>query len=354
MFRRLNTIPGLLKSIPNPLRIPETHVRVAMVGPRGAGKTSLLTAMYDRFGDVVGSADLAMRPEDDSVAAMLNDRMAQLLNLINDPACEGGILGDAVEHIYQFAIGRRGFGTANPSFKIAFHDYPGGWLAGFEQSDAEASGNFRKIVDIVRQAEVAQIAIDTPYLMEDDGRYHEARNRPRAVAELLRSAYSDGDSRQAEKLVIFSPVKCERYTATAKGRMELLDRVQMEYAETFDVLKRCASNRKILVAITPVQTTGCVSFQDWMQTGDTSLPVRARYQVPSGNGVYQPRDSDQPLSYIILFAMRQYKHNIASSRIHAFVSDLFKLDTHIKEGFEYLASTCKSTDGFAAMDMGTQ
>ena len=134
---------------------------------------------------------------------------------------------------------------------------------------------------------------------------------------------------------------------TAEDRQRLLDRVREGYAELLRVLEANVIGPKLMIAITPVQTTGCVVFSEMEPDPDSVPPVRARYKLKDGESTYQPRDSEQPLSYIMLFAMRQYKNDLNETPIRAALTRLFGLDAHIREGFELLAASCKASDGFS-------
>jgi hypothetical protein len=88
---------------------------------------------------------------------------------------------------------------------LEFQDYPGGWIL---PNDSQRS----TVVEYLKNSPVTIIAIDTPALIEKDGQYNEPINMSTDITYLLREAYeADNNQSPQKRLVIFAPVKCEKY-----------------------------------------------------------------------------------------------------------------------------------------------
>lgn len=58
------------------------ELQITMLGPRGVGKTTLLTAMYEQFESNIGSTNLQFTPDEDS-SAILQDHLVNLKSLLD-------------------------------------------------------------------------------------------------------------------------------------------------------------------------------------------------------------------------------------------------------------------------------
>ena len=125
---------------------------IAMLGGSGVGKTSLLTAMYDRFDHNVGQTNLQLTPDLEG-NAILGECFAELRSMFEcfEPVGQG-IQGSSEERRFRFELGKRG---KRPSFRLYFIDYPGGYLIDRPQ----------KVLEFIKESPVIIIAIDTPALM---------------------------------------------------------------------------------------------------------------------------------------------------------------------------------------------
>jgi GTPase SAR1 family protein len=59
------------------------ELKITMLGARGVGKTSILTALYDQFASTIGKVDLQLTADDETMN-LLDNRLGQLKALLDD------------------------------------------------------------------------------------------------------------------------------------------------------------------------------------------------------------------------------------------------------------------------------
>lgn len=315
------------------------ELKITMLGPTGVGKTSLLTAMYEQFEATVGRTNLQLTPDEES-SAILQERLVELKTLLDDFEARGGVqateaaAGPDSLRSFMFGLGKKG---QKPSLQLHFRDYPGGYLA------ARATPDERKFVkSLLTECVAVIIAIDAPALMEANGRWHELINRPQQMTDLFKTAYQELDS---PRLVIFAPVRCEKYLQDEKSKTELLRRVKDGYAKLFDLFSSEALISKLVGVIAPVQTVGSVVFSRIELNGGRP---HFHFRKTSQDAEYSPQDSEQPLRYLLRFALKLHLDYRAAGFFN-FIRDLFGANNHLKEAVGEFAKGCKTTGGFAVV-----
>ena len=327
------------------------ELKITMLGPSGVGKTTLLTAMYEQFESNIGKTNLQLAPDEES-SAILQECLVKLKTLLEDfeatggiqstegdtDALTGGIQGtegnpDALRS-FVFGLGKKG---EKPSLQLHFQDYPGGYHA------AKASPERKQFVkNLLRECVAVLIAIDAPALMEQNGRWHESFNRVQQITDEFKRAYQELDS---PKLVIFAPVKCEKYLQDEKSAKELLQRVKEGYAKLFDLFNSTNLVPKVVAVVTPVQTVGSVVFSRVEINGNAP---HFHFRKTSHDAEYSPKDSEQPLRYLLRFVLKlHFDRQSRSWSIFSFMRDWLGLDHHLKESISQFALECKTTKGFA-------
>ncbi len=314
------------------------ELKIAMLGPRGVGKTSLLTAMYEQFETTIGRTNLQLTPDLES-AAILQERLGELKGLLEnedfeakgDIEVKGGIQGDETPRSFIFDLGKKG---AKPSLRLHFQDYPGGYLV------AKSTPEQKKFVEnLLAESVAVLIAIDAPALMEKDGKWHDAINRPQQITDLFKTVYQSPSPR----LVIFAPVRCEKYLKDAKSTNDLLKRVKDGYANLLKLFNSDALFSSVATVVTPVQTLGSVVFNNIEVIDNTP---HFHFRATSYNPKYSPQDSEQPLRYLLRFLL---KIQFENRGILGFVRDWFGWDEYLKQAARQAANGCKSINGFAVL-----
>lgn len=194
----------------------------------------------------------------------------------------------------------------------------------------------------MHHSEVTLIAIDTPALMEAKGLWNELINHPLLVTVIFKHAYRDLSN---PRLVLFVPVKCEKYLHDEESIAELQKKIREEYATLLNLFSSPALRHKVVAAITPVQTVGTVEFA-YIEAED-DVP-HFYFHRTRDDILYDPKDTDQPLRYLMLFLIKlHYENRVQSWGIFSFLREMFGLDDHLKDAAYQFALNCKNTvDGF--------
>lgn len=316
------------------------ELQITMLGPRGVGKTTLLTAMYEQFESNIGSTNLQLTPDEDS-SAILQDHLVNLKSLLDVFEARGrmgiqgteAIAGPDSLRSFVFDLGKK---SAKPTLQLRFRDYPGGY------HEVKASTEEKTFVkELLQNSAAVLVAIDAPALMEDKrGVLHEKINRPQQIKNLFDTAYQELDS---PRLVILAPTKCEKYMQTEKSAKELLERVKQGYENLLNSFDSDSLSSRIACVVTPIQTVGSVVFSriDF----DTYRDPHFFFRKIRHDAVYSPQDSEQPLRYLLRFLLKMYLDN----RRWGWLIDLFQGDAEFTQAIEQFSRTCKTNGGFAVL-----
>lgn len=319
------------------------ELQITMLGPRGVGKTTLLTALYEQFESNIGSTNLQLTPDDES-SAILQDNLVDLKTLLDVFEARGrmgiqgteAIAGPDSLRSFVFGLGKKG---EKPSLQLRFCDYPGGY------HEAKASPEEKKFIkELLRESVAVIIAIDAPALMEDKkGILHEKINRPQQIKDLFNAAYQDLDS---PRLVILAPIKCEKYLKNEATAKELSEQVRKGYDNLFNHFNSEKLNPWIVSVITPVQTVGSVVFS--RIEFDTQSNPHFFFRKVRHDAKYSPKDSEQPLRYLLRFLLKLHLDS-RSWGFFNFLRDWLGIDAYLKKAVDEFARGCKTNSGFVVL-----
>jgi hypothetical protein len=320
------------------------ELKITMLGSRGVGKTSLLTAMYDQFANNIGKTDLLLTPDEES-SGILQERLIELKNLLDDFESVGGsagigaTTGDPVNFI--FGLGRKG---KSPSLQLNFRDYSGEYHLDKKEVPLDQKQVRREFVkNLLTECVAVLVAIDAPALMEKNGKYHDRINRPQQIRNLFEAGYQDLDS---PRLVIFAPVRCEKYMQNEKSALELIARIKEEYKGLLDLFGSELLAPYVSAVITPVQTVGSVVFSRIEIREDSP---HFMFRKVSHDAKYSPKDSEQPLRYLLRFLLKLHLSNNRNWGFFNFLRDIFGMDDALVNAIRELSQGCKSNGGFAIL-----
>ncbi|MEU6343854.1 hypothetical protein ABZ883_23275 [Streptomyces sp. NPDC046977] len=305
---------------------------VGMLGPSGAGKTSLLASMYVQYASVAGATDLDLTPVGET-AAKLTDAVSVLESLSRSVQVRGGIEQTTTTdvHRYEIAVGRKG---RKARFRMCFTDYAGEVLR-----DLDAGPVGRKVRASLLNSPVVVLAVDTPALMALDGEYHQRINLPHLMYERIKELLVEDEQRP--RLLIIVPLKCERWVATRQGTEALMERVREGYRPLLDYIAHADVRPRVGCVVTPVQTTGSIVFSTIKQTPGGGVQFHYRSRTPGAP--YRPVDTDQPLRYALRFVLSEYRRRRGFWR--EAVDEVFGTDVALQEAVAAFARSGSERDG---------
>jgi hypothetical protein len=308
------------------------RIKVVMLGPTGSGKTSLLASMYDTFPSVIGATDLQLSPDDSQTRITLDKYVLQLRTLARKILVKGdeGITGSNQIRRHLFGLGRQG---KQPLLGLQIIDYPGRTLV-------DTTDVLRKDVEeFLAQADVIVLAIHAPALMERDRQYHDQVNHPQLMTDEVGRILQ---SSQQPRLLVLAPLKCEKYLATSEDAKRLAEMVRLEYGKLLGFISHQNVRDRVACVLAPVQTVGSIELHDVTETGGA---LEFRYRKRRKDSDYNPVDADQPLRYILRFAIAKYRrHDRGAWR--GFWQKLGRTDSTFGRAAESFTSECKSDAPF--------
>lgn len=310
------------------------EIRIAMLGPRRAGKTSMLTAMYERFENALIAEKVANQvflSADESTKEILSANYSALRRIIeNGGNVSEAITGDSEARTYSFEL-KRSRTSKEAQIRLTFQDYPGGWLMSGAKDNANR--DYQKVLSFIRDAHVLLVAVDAPYLMEAGGVWHERRNLPKLIAKAVNEAWGSTDA--TPRMVILVPIKCEKYDKSGEPRKQLIETTRHGYS---DLIANLSELPHCAIICAPAQTTGCVTFDSFQASEDGSMPAPV-FTMPEERG-YNPRDCSQTLRYCLVYALNRYVKD-AGVGWAGRVREFFKLDQNFVVAARILASGCR-------------
>lgn len=255
-------------------------LRICMLGPRAVGKTTVLTSVFaDTQNDLAGTG-LFFRYKLGSESSRLNNYKHLLQKCIEERnPSELPASGDISQ--FDFEVGYSNKVKTN----VLVKDYPGEYVTD------ESKQHF--VTEFLSESNVVLIAIDTPYLMEDGGKYNSEKNRPEVIISFIKN----NPKSFANKLILFVPLKCERY-AHDKRMDEVAKRVKDVYSE---LILFCRENN-VAGVVAPILTLGGIEF-DTMKSNDAAgISIIPEYSMYEKDPKYKPRFCVQPMYYLMLYA----------------------------------------------------
>jgi hypothetical protein len=305
-----------------------------MIGSSGVGKTSTLTAMYDQFNKVIDkNLDLQLFP-DDVTAGKLNRKLSELKKQIATDTVRTYPTVAGSKNFDSFQLFLAKDEDSSQRLEINFRDFPGGYL------DVER----QKVKNWIKESDVIIIPIDTPALIEEEGQYSEPVNAPYRLYDIFRSV--KGSFEERDRLVIFVPLKSEKYLfGDEYYRNRIRDEVERQYSDMLQFLSLPSIKSRVAVVMTSIQTIGDIRFS-MIEKEDGKEPVFI-YKKRDHLAKYSPKDTEQPLKYILSFAIA----NRLKSRneFQKKVSSFFDLDRELLEAIESFSSDYKQDHNFVIL-----
>lgn len=264
-------------------------LNVCMMGPRAVGKTTVLTSIFHETQESICGTRLFLRTEDSNTSKLVGYR-AELREAVEKKDA-GRLPASNTTSQFLFGLGIKG---QKATVKIAIQDFPGEYLTSTDASKRD------EVAQFLSAATIILIAVDTPYMMEQEGRLNEAKNKVNVVSSYLKQ----NGPLVKNKLVLFVPLKCERYYH--EGRIkEVADQIKCCYGD----LIRYFDQNEVASLITPILTLGGMEF-DAMQRNTSvysEVELIASYRPYAKNPTYHPMYCPQPLYHLLSYVANYYE-----------------------------------------------
>lgn len=331
------------------------YVQIMMLGARRVGKTSLIASMTDSSKHVTAGTNLVLskiggKAIDDSLNVMKSCFKRQ--HFVN-AAVEKGILDSASTRGFDRIDFKMTIANKKQSIPhiIRFVDCEGEWF-----NNRANEGN---IGEEIEKSDVFMIAIDAVLLMEENAQYN-GQNAVTSVTEFLINYVSPEELHNDKKLVLFVPVKCEKYmnqherkgTLYYGKRMDMLDeKIRDEYAQLFDYLSKPNNCKRFTVAILPVITLGGVEFDEFVKNDGSheilTDDIRYRYCEPNA---FAPRFCEKPLVYSLLYVQKKITNHYYEKNFQVKNQNKRKLISILQEWFRDMINFEKDVDFIREID----
>ena len=328
-------------------------MKITMLGARGVGKTSVLTSMYNNMNTAVNDTRLHIVADSgtNTVLYKKTDDLKRMFfqgNNIDDEV-QSGIAGDSTVSTFEFEFGMN---TERINIGLEIKDYPGEYV----RLEPETVKSY------IEESNAVLVAIDTPHLMEYDGKYNEGKNYTSVITKFFKETIN---SKSSEKLIMLVPLKCEKYYHNEEID-DVRDKVKETYSELLAFLRDKNNSNglkgKFACAITPILTVGEIVFDGFSNVNDTveetevngrAVPKRVNYKYLKAGAVYSPRYCEQPLYYLLSFISKQYlkmKDEKESSGLIGKLKKIWSLTPEINEMLieiqKFSYKKMDNTDGF--------
>ena len=238
------------------------ELKVLMMGGKRVGKSSALAAIMEAFIDglvssMLTATDKTMLEKKEGVKQTSIPAKLQEVKTMLQRNAGKTVLADSgrteIKWDYKLKLNIPG---KSETMTIVFTDINGEF---FEDDNIHRQDTMQMIA----QYDVFVVAIDTPFMVE-------ARSRNGLVDDVVNRKYNcidsihsfltkiDDKNGQDAKLVIFAPIKCEKW-AKANQLDMVSDYVREDYETTISALLKY---QKVQVEIIPIQTVGSIVFEE--------------------------------------------------------------------------------------------
>ena len=271
---------------------PPPVIRATMMGPRAVGKTTLMASIFSDTRDSVAGTGVYFRPTPET-GKELTKKKLQLQSIISNRKCiadtpaTGAIEATSTETTFSFEMGKVG---RSHSVNIEIKDFPGEYLLSHPD----------RVSQFVKESHIIMIAIDSPYLMEENGRYNEQKNDIATVFSFLES----NPEAIKDKMILLVPLKCERYFHDSR-----LDELKSKVKVAYESIISLSKEMNVACAITPIQTLGHVEFDKFVDNtmGGGTLSKLSQFRYYGKDPRFMPMFCVQPLYYLLTYVANQYE-----------------------------------------------
>ena len=243
-------------------------LKVIMMGGRRCGKTSALASLFEEMknGQVKDyftvSDRTVLETKGFETQDSLNDKTLELQNMLEANKGNSNIfLVDQrpTNNFWRYTLHLQIPGQKK-EMDIEFRDSAGEFF--------EASGiHAQETEEYIKDCDVFVIVVDTPYLMgETDESTKElctssinlGTNRVQDIQNFL--THIDNKNGKDAKMVVFVPLKCEKWAKEPNGLNKVTARIKEVYGTH---IKNLSAYEKMNICIIPMQTAGNIVFSEF-------------------------------------------------------------------------------------------
>lgn len=243
-------------------------LRVIMMGGRRCGKTSALASLFEEMknGPVKDyftvSDRTVLETKGFEVQDSLNDKTLELQNMLETNKNNSNIFlvdKNPTSNFWLYKLHLQIPGT-HREMDIEFRDSAGEFF--------EASGmHARETEEYIKGSDVFVIVVDTPYLMGSADESTKdlcpdsinlGTNRVQDIQNFL--THIDDKDGQDAKMVVFVPLKCEKWAKEPNGLNKVTARIKEVYGTH---IKNLSAYEKINICVIPMLTSGNILFSEF-------------------------------------------------------------------------------------------
>lgn len=234
----------------------QNHHNIIMLGGRRAGKSTILSSIIYALSrntagnlfTVIDKTEYSSNTDDTGgVAVRLRDKRNEMTELLKRRAKIGSNANFLVdmtptkgENTYSLELAQNG----SHQVYFDFIDVPGEYME---------DGKNLKLRERLNKCDVFIIAIDTPYMMQDDEGINDTYNRVEEITSMMSADEICGDELD-RKLIVFCPVKCEKWVRMGQAQL-VTERVCKTYHALINRWVNHGSH-SIEFLVMPIQTVG--------------------------------------------------------------------------------------------------
>lgn len=243
-------------------------LKVIMMGGRRCGKTSALASLFEQMKngpvrDYFTVADrTVLETKGFETQDSLNDKTLELQNMLEVNKDNSNIFlvdKNPTSNFWLYKLHLQIPGT-HREMDIEFRDSAGEFF--------EASGiHSQQTADYMKDCDVFVIVVDTPYLMGSTEEISKdicpesinlGTNRVQDIQNFL--THIDDKEGNNAKMVVFVPLKCEKWAKEPNGLNKVTARIKEVYATH---IKNLSAFGKMNISVIPMQTSGNILFEEF-------------------------------------------------------------------------------------------
>jgi hypothetical protein len=227
--------------------------QILMLGGRRSGKSSILASILYSLGEnmvenLCSFTDQTDYSANDGLGIPLHAKRIEIDNYLRTRQKMGANSNFLVDMTPNKGQSRYNLETQiKGASKVTFDfvDVPGEWME-------STSSNYNTLKDLVGKSDVFVIAIDSPYLMQDENEnINTVYNRIEEINNLLANIQIQNEEID-RKLIILCPVKCEKWTQNKQGD-DVTEKVCFSYKK---LINNWVNHKSVDIWIMPIETAG--------------------------------------------------------------------------------------------------